>query len=64
MGKMDKAVENRELAYHGVLPSLGGGELLGSLICTLMDMVRTASPDGPWRTVRPSRGLSAASFWQ
>jgi hypothetical protein len=41
MGKRVRAVENRELAYHGVLPSISGGELLGSLICTVMD--------GPYR---------------
>ncbi len=35
--KSDRAVEKRELAYHGVLPSVAGGELHRSLICTLMD---------------------------
>jgi hypothetical protein len=41
IGKRNRTVENRELAYRGVLPSLAGGELLGSLLCTVMD--------GPYR---------------
>jgi hypothetical protein len=42
MGERGRAVENRELAYHGVLPSLAGGELLGSSICTVIDGPYTA----------------------